>query len=145
MLFVKEQNSKREHSEKSHAKKRPSTENGHGSTDRKKARVSDVGVQRSIEEEEHVKSVEEKLKLMKQSPKKHSTSRTPTSNKHEPEPSGSPQKGSHTLGPPREKAKWEQHDKLYVYTAKGVRASSKVRCAQTCSNIGLVRNLWVRN
>lgn len=127
-------------------KKRPASDNGHSSHNTKKARISNsstVTTESSSEEEEHVKSVEEKLQLMKQSPKKHQEKKLSNS-KHSNEnqtPSTSKlaspcsskcsddktvKKGANCLGLPREDSKWEHHDKLYVYTGKGVRASSKI-------------------
>ncbi|OWF41319.1 bifunctional polynucleotide phosphatase/kinase-like [Mizuhopecten yessoensis] len=139
------------HSEKSnstmHSKKRPASDNGHNNNNSKKARLSNavaVKPESSSEEEEQVKAVEEKLKMMKKSPKKHqekktsnskhstlNTNQTPSTSKSFSPGSSkcdekSVKKGVNALGPPKEESKWEYHDKLYVYTGKGVRASSKI-------------------
>ncbi|XP_033754080.1 LOW QUALITY PROTEIN: bifunctional polynucleotide phosphatase/kinase-like [Pecten maximus] len=133
---------------KTNTKKRPASDNVHNTKNNKKPRLSNsstVKAKSSSEEEEHVKSVEEKLKMMKQSPKKHqekkssnskhsssNANQTPSTSK-----SSSPgnskcsddepvKRGVNSLGPPRQDSKWEYHDKLYVYTGKGVRASSKI-------------------
>ncbi|XP_060076989.1 bifunctional polynucleotide phosphatase/kinase-like [Ylistrum balloti] len=129
---------------KSQTKKRPAPDSEHQVNERKKARLSNsshVRKESTSEEDEHVNSIQEKLNRMKQSPKKHQDKKTSDSTSNldvtpSTSKSSSPgsskcddktlKKGADCLGPPREEAKWEHHDKLYVYTGKGVRSSSKI-------------------
>lgn len=86
------------------------------------------------DEDEHIKSVEEKLKLLKKLKKHHvKEEKKEESPEKIPEQSNIKQNGNETKkfsekkeGVPAPETKWDQFDKLVIYTRKGVCARSKV-------------------
>lgn len=85
------------------------------------------------DEDEHIKSVEEKLKLLKKLKKHHvKEEKKEESPEKIPEQSNIKQNGNEKNfsekkeGVPAPETKWDQFDKLVIYTRKGVCARSKV-------------------
>jgi hypothetical protein len=83
------------------------------------------------DEDEHIKSVEEKLKLLKKL-KKHHVKEEKESPEKIPEPSNIKKNGNEMKfsekkeSVPAPETKWDQYDKLVICTRKGVCARSKV-------------------
>jgi hypothetical protein len=84
------------------------------------------------DEDEHIKSVEEKLKLLKKLKKHHVKEEKKESPEKIPEPSNIKKNGNEMKfsekkeSVPAPETKWDQYDKLVICTRKGVCARSKV-------------------